>query len=210
LPQPWAAGFPDKAEFKIGGEELWLASDPQAQVGMLEYTGNGLKSLEVAMEHKEKMMAALGARLLEETKRAAEVAETLKIRQSGEQSVLKSLSQTVGAGITLALSWAVTWAGGDSKGVIMGLNSDYVDEALKGEDLKELVGLWQSQGVSYETLYYNLQRGELTRPGVNAEAELKQIDSEDADNLDRTIERDKKKLETEEEDNRALEEGDEE
>jgi hypothetical protein len=92
----------------------------------------------------------------------------------------------------------------------MGLNSDYVDEALKGEDLKELVGLWQSQGVSYETLYYNLQRGELTRPGVNAEAELKQIDSEDADNLDRTIERDKKKLETEEEDNRALEEGDEE
>jgi hypothetical protein len=37
---------------------------------------------------------------------------------------------------------------------------------------------WQSGAISYETFYWNLQRGEIARPGIEVETERELIDNQ--------------------------------
>ena len=83
---------------------------PTARAGMLEFTGQGLQPLS-ARQSKEKLMAVLGARLLEEQKKAVESYDTLSTRLAGEQSVLRSLAGTVSTGLSKLLEWAALWQG---------------------------------------------------------------------------------------------------
>jgi hypothetical protein len=41
-----------------------------------------------------------------------------------------------------------------------------------------LVASWQQGAISYDTLYYNLQKGEVARPGITADAERDLIDTQ--------------------------------
>ena len=75
--------------FMSGQGTAWVIPNEQAKVGFLEFSGQGLGSLERALEQKKKMMAVLGARLLEGPK-GVEAAETARIRQNTETSILGS------------------------------------------------------------------------------------------------------------------------
>ena len=63
-----------------------------ASAGFLEYTGHGLTTFERAMDREERLMAILGARLLETQKRVGEAAEAIELKQSGENSILGARS----------------------------------------------------------------------------------------------------------------------
>jgi hypothetical protein len=178
LPTPWTAGWDMKTRWTIGSATAWVNSNPQATVGMLEFTGQGLGAIERALDDKERMMAALGSRMLEDQKRSAEAAETYQIRQSGEHSTLRSIAGACAEGIRRALAWHVEWAGGDPGQVRVELNSDFVDPSLTATDLTALVQAGQAGAISWETLYHNLVQGEIARPGVEAEEEKAGIDTE--------------------------------
>jgi hypothetical protein len=51
------------------------------------------------------------------------------------------------------------------------LNTDFFATAMTSQDLTALVASWQQGAISYDTLYYNLQKGEIARPGVDVETE---------------------------------------
>lgn len=179
LPTPWVAGFPETTKLKIGSSVAWVSSDPNASAGMLEFTGQGLGALETALESKERLMAVLGARLLEESKSAVEAADTLTIRHSGEQSVLRSVAGSVSVGLSKLLEWAAVWSGvspEEATKATARLNTDLMDNQMSFAELTMLVQAWQSKAISYETMYYNMERGEVTRPGVEVEDEKALID----------------------------------
>lgn len=178
LPTPWVAGFPENTKLKIGSSVAWVSNDVQAKAGMLEFTGQGLGALVTACEHKERIMAVLGARMLEEQKKAIEAADTHRLRGAGEQSVLQSIAGTVEAALKKVLEWHVTWAGQSADGVELELNKDFAETRMQPTELAELVKTWQGGAISHETLYWNLQRGDLTRPDVTFEDEKKLIDEE--------------------------------
>lgn len=180
LPTPWVAGFDIKEELRIGSGTAWVTSNPDAKAGILEFTGQGLGALETALEEKERKMAALGARMLEDQKRAAEAAETLRIRQSGESGVLQSIAQTVGSAISMACRWAAEWANVAGECSVQ-LNTRFVDGQLEPQQVEALMALWQGGGISRETLYHNLERAEITRPGVGYDEELALIEAEAPD-----------------------------
>ena len=186
LPTPWITGWAGDAAgnaLSIGSGTAWVIPQEQAKVGMLEFTGQGLKALETALESKERMMAVVGARLLEQQPRQAETAEAVRLRQAGEQSVLATIVGSVSASLTMALQWTAWWTGlevlGD-KSVECQLSRDFVEAKLNAQEVTALVGLWQASAISYETLYWNLQQGEWARPGVTWEEEKDEIDEEDA------------------------------
>jgi len=52
------------------------------------------------MDRAERLMAVLGTRMLEGQKRAVETAEAIELRQSGENSVLTTMSVSVGDSLT--------------------------------------------------------------------------------------------------------------
>ena len=58
------------------------------------------------------------------------------------------------------------------------LNRDFIDARLDPQEQSSLMLMLQSGAISYETYYYNLERGELTRPGITAEEEKALIDAQ--------------------------------
>lgn len=180
LPTYWRAGFSPEDEIVIGPNVVWQTQNNDAKAGVVEVGGQGLAVLEKALESKERLMAVLGARLLEEQKRSAEAAATVQIRQAGEQSTLAAMAVNVSDGIERALKIAAAWMGSEAPDLSVTLNTDYFPTQMTPQELAALVQAWQGGALSWETLHYNLQRGELARPGVTAEEERAAIEAEDA------------------------------
>lgn len=184
LPQPWANKIqpqqgPDgkllEVEWKIGGSTLWTF--PQdSQVGMLEYTGQGLGTLKEEIEREEKQMAVLGARMLEQQQRQVETAEAAGIHRVGEQSALQSLAGIESQGLSQALSDFDAWAGGTGKATVA-LNKDFMPSALSSQELTALVGAWQNGAISKQVLYTNLQNGGVAPESLTYEEHEAQIET---------------------------------
>lgn len=175
LPTPWAAGFKTTGKLYIGSPYAWIAEDPSAKAGFLEYTGAGLSALEKALEQKESQMAILGARMLEEPKTAVEATDTHRIRQAGEQSVLASMVGSVESGFDILLGWATEWMS-ISEDVGLEFNKDFDVRELSPAMLTALMSAVQQRGISYDTFFYNLKKGELYPDDIDKEEELDLIE----------------------------------
>ena len=179
LPTPWIAGFnSDDQEFKIGSGTAWVSSDPGATAGFLEFTGQGLNALKDAMEEKKRDMAILGARMLEGQKAAAEAAETLKLRNAGEASVLSNIAFTIDNGITFLIRVCAEWKGGLGKTEDMKieLNKDYTAVHVDAPLYTGLLASLQTGAISFDTWFYNLQKWEMVKPGATQADEEGKID----------------------------------
>jgi hypothetical protein len=164
--------------FALGSSAIQAFASPQARAAYMEFTGAGLSTLSKRLEEKENMMAALGARMLANEKRQAEAAETAAIHRSGENSVLASLANAASSAIARGLNWCAGWEGAGDASVVVELNTDYLPAGMTAQELSELVKAWQAQAISHETLYDNLQRGEIARQGVPFEEEKTAIETE--------------------------------
>ena len=178
LPTPWAAGFDIKEgqSLTIGSSNAWVSDNPQATTGYLEFTGQGLQTLEKALEHKEGQMAILGARMLEAPKKAVEAEGTHKIRHSGEKSVLAVLATAVEAGFTNALRMTLLWAGEKDSKVMAEFNKDYSVFEITPDMLNALMGMVQMGKMSFDTLFWNMKRGEIIPEERDVEDEIKLIE----------------------------------
>lgn len=188
LPTPWVAGFPKESKLSIGSSIAWVTPDPQGRAGMLEFTGQGLGALEKALESKERLMAVLGARMLEEQKSTVEASDTIMMRTAGERSTLQSTALIVGLGLTQAMRWHAEWMGNkDAENVNVELNSDFMSRPMDSTQLTSLVQAYQADTISYDTFYWNLQRGELARPDIDADEERTLVETQAADRISRQV-----------------------
>lgn len=182
LPTPYVTGHKLEAgtTLGIGSGTAWVFENPQAQAGMVEFTGAGLKSLADIKEEKRLLMATLGARMLETQKNAQEAAQTVAMRHAGERSALSVLADALGQALSIGLRWHLYWIGVDeieADKAKVTLNPDVMDQ-LTAADIQALVTTWQAGAISKKTVYHNLEWGEWTRPGVNFEQEELDIEEE--------------------------------
>lgn len=176
LPTAFVSGFdPKTTKFAIGSARAWVSQDPNASAGFLEFTGAGLGSLQDALNQKEGLMAVLGARLLEESKRAAETAEAIRLRQAGEGSVLRKTASSVEEGFTFLLYWIAEWLvlQGD---ISLELNKDYGVGSMDSATLASLMVAVQSGLLSKDTWLYNMKRSDFIPDDVTIEDERAKID----------------------------------
>lgn len=159
----------------IGSQTAWVFPSPEASATFLEFTGQGLGALEKNLDRKESQMAVLGARMLAAEKKQAEAAETASIHRAGENSVLAGVSQTISLGLTMALITFSEWTGAKGKASCE-LNRDFFPIPLNPTELQELVKSWQANAISYDTLYRNLQRGEIVAHDKDIDDEIKAIE----------------------------------
>jgi len=180
LPTPYVIGddSDDKPVRKIGSSTAWEISNDRAQVGYLEFSGKGLGAISDMRADKRKQMAVLGARMLEEQKRASEAAETLRLRQSGEQSALANVSMACSQVMTLALQWHYMWtnpghtlADPRVQAISYDLNKDFAIGTIDAQTINALFMLLQSGAVSWDTFFYNLSQGEIIPAGVTSDEE---------------------------------------
>ncbi len=178
LPTPYIFGIADdKAPSTLGPEFIWHGDDHEVTIGMLEYDGAGLQSLEKRVEVKEQQMAALGARMLSPDKRQVEAVETAQIHRQGETSVLASLSQAVSIGLTQAMEIARDWMGLTGEAEVE-LNKDFFPAPINPQLLTVLFAMVQAGRMSSEAFFDNLQRGEIIDPETSFEVEQALIETD--------------------------------
>lgn len=178
LPTPWIAGHvPEKAGDKmyIGSSHAWVFSSADAKAEYLEFKGEGLGALEKLKDSKEKQMAVLGARMLEQQKKGVETAEKDAQNRKGEESMLSAASQAISLAIEIALKWFADWAGADGKSVEYRLNKDFYPAPMTPQMLSALVAGWQAGAYSDQTLFDNLKQGEIIGQETTLEEEQQRI-----------------------------------
>ena len=183
LPTPYVTGIDGDSELRIGSGSAWILPDSSSKAGYLEFTGQGLQALEKAVEEKRGIMAGLGASLLQTQKAGIESAESMRLRQNSEASVLVGAVLSVQEGIAKALSMMAEWEG-VSGDIEVTLNTDFVDTKILPEELTALMGAWQSGAISHETFLHNMKKGEILPDEVTVEDEKDRIDVQNPMNLD--------------------------
>ncbi len=185
LPTAWVAGFDKEATLKIGSATAWVSDNPTAKCGYLEFTGQGLSSFEKALDRAENLMAVLGARLLEKKTRAAETAQALEIRASGEGSVLMNIAFAGSFSLTTVLRWLFWWNStedgvekiGDDQCLVT-LNTDFVSSRLTSDEIVAIVKAWQAQAITTETMLHQMKQGEILPPGVDIADEMARLETQ--------------------------------
>ena len=172
LPQFWISGFDQQTEFLIGSARAWVTENTEAKAGILEFQGQGLGALEKAIEQKEQQMAVLGARMLEPQRRAVETAETARIRSSGETASLQELVATASSGLTKVIRELLEWVTPGAPPVTVALNKNLLDVRISHQEIVALMSLWQADGISRETMFYNLYASEIIPVERTFEEEL--------------------------------------
>ncbi len=177
LPTLWVSGCTSDEAIRVGGATAILLSDPAARVGYAEFTGQGLGSLEKALETKEYQMAALGAAIFAESRKGVEAAETARLRSSAETSLLSGIVSAIEETLEAALRLAAEWMGAGGDAVDIEINRDFVDATLEPAALVALVQAFQAGAVSLETFLFNLQQGEMLPPEMDVTAEAAKLEA---------------------------------
>jgi hypothetical protein len=169
LPTAWVSGFdPKTTSLRIGASTAWVTSNPGARAGFLEFRGEGLSTFERALDRDERLLAMLGSRLLEPSKKVGETAEAIELRQSGESSVLGGIAASISDSLTQVMRWVYWWHSTEplpdeltSGQVSIQLNTDFSVKGMSPQELQAVVAAWQAGALSRETMIDLFRRGEV-------------------------------------------------
>jgi hypothetical protein len=180
LPTPWAAGFNEQEgnELGIGPGKVWIASEPNATCGFLEFTGAGIEAIRKAISEIKEEMAVLGSRMIEKTRSRIETAEAARIRQSGEEGALVFIVNNISSALTEALKGIAYWLGIDDEEISVKLPTDFIDTKLTPQELTALFTTYQGGGMSLDTFLHNLDQGEILPNDRTPEDEKLQMEAE--------------------------------
>jgi hypothetical protein len=172
LPTAWVSGFDKAAELRIGSSTAWVSDTVGAVAGFLEFKGHGLSTFENAQDRDERMMAVLGSRMLEDTKRVGETADAIELRQAGENSILMTLAMSVSDSISQVLRWVYWWNSTEQFPenisedlVLLQINTDFTPKGLTSLELTAIVGAWQAGAISQATMFDLFRKGEVLPTG---------------------------------------------
>ncbi len=172
LPTAWVSGFDKDSELRIGSSTAWVAEQVGAAAGFLEFKGHGLSTFENAMNRDERLMAVLGSRMLEDTKRVGETADAIELRQAGENSILMTLALSLSDSISQVLRWVYWWNSTEAFPedvsedlVLLSINTDFTAKGLTSLELTAIVSAWQAGAISQATMFDLFRKGEVLPTG---------------------------------------------
>lgn len=162
---------------KLGGTQFLYFPSGTEQVGYLEFSGSGLSQIANAMADDKDSMAVLGARIIANQKKGVESAETAKIHNSAENSVLASFANNMSQIFSRLLRIYLEWSTGSDiapENVKVKINTDFDVATMSATELTALVALWQSGGIAKSDLFRNLKEGEI----LDADRQLDEMNAE--------------------------------
>ena len=161
----------------MGNGVKWSNRNTDATYGILQPDGNA-DALRISLQDDEQRMAALGAEALKPRSSGAESAEAKSLDQVAQNSTTADVAITISEALTKALNFASMWMGSTEEAVYQ-LNTDYNPTGMSGQDLTAIVAAYQGGAISYDTLYENLQRGEIASVERTADEERAMITNAD-------------------------------
>ncbi len=150
-PTPWAAGLTKdwvddvlKGQVALGSRAM-IPLPENASIGLLQVQPNTMPK--EAMEHKEKQMVALGAKLVEQ-RDVRQTATEASQNAASETSVLATSANNVSAAYVEALKWAAAFVGADAATIVYKLNTEFEKRLASAQDRAQLVAEWQANAIT--------------------------------------------------------------
>lgn len=184
-PTPFLAGWTgETGQIHLGSNRALVDADPQFRASYLEFHGHGLNGLQEALNDKRRDMANLGARLLMDTARFNEAAETVLMRKAGEASVIQQLVDVVNEAMTWAMRLFYRFEGRRAD-VKVRLNRDLLPASMSHQMVVALMNLQISGNLSKRALFERLKDGEI----VDAEESYEKVRAEIEEDQEAEMER---------------------
>lgn len=161
LPTPVVSGANSQSELYVGSQTAWILPDASAKATYLEFTGQGLQSLEKALAEKQGQLASLSAQLLDNSKRGSESPDTVRLRYASETASLAMIVRAVEALLNKTYTTIAIMESYDPTEVRILLNKEFLDSRMSAKDVLNLVQSYIDGGISEETLLFNLRRGDV-------------------------------------------------
>ena len=146
-------------------------------------TGKGIEAHRTAIRDERDNAVASGASLFDGEPTGQESGKSKELRLGAQRATLTSIAQASAAGLERALRYAAMFVGQDPNEIVVRPNLQFVDQVMNPLDAANLVKVWQAGAISKQTLYENLQRGEVasSERTFDEEEELIAIDQEGRD-----------------------------
>ena len=158
-PQRWVSGVKtENVPSAWGSNIVFVMEDPQAQAGILEFTGQGVGAQRQAMIDGFEQAAQFGARLYDRTS-GQESGEARKIRHGQETATLATIAQTGAAGLEQALGWCAEFMGANSDEVQVEVDTDFMDRTLGAQEMAAIIQAAGQGVISDQTAYEQMQAG---------------------------------------------------
>jgi len=163
-PTPWASGLTEdwvkdvlKGKIRLGSRAI-IPLPENGTCGLLQVQPNTMAK--EAMEHKEKQMVALGAKLVEQ-RDVRQTATEASQNEASETSVLATSANNVSSAYVDALKWAAMFDGESDAAISYKLNVEFEKRLATAQDRAQLVAEWQSNAITTSEM-----RAALKKAGV--------------------------------------------
>lgn len=140
MPTPYGTGMEEEdleGQFVIGPSEFKLIRSPDAKLGMLEFNGQGIDAVMESMGNKFSHIASIGGDASFTSNRAAENAETFRLRMAKETSAMSNIVLYAEKGINQVLKHCATWISPNEK-LKINVNRDFLDAQMSADLLKAI------------------------------------------------------------------------
>lgn len=171
-PTIWAAGLTEQWVTDVLKGTLAMGSrggiplPVDANCGLLQVAPN--TTAFEAMEHKERQMVALGAKIVQEAG-VQRTATEAGIESIAEDSILSSSAKNVSQAYQWALEWACLFVGVAETGIKCELNTDFEVARMQPAERAQLIKEWQGGAITFEEMRAALRKaGVATLPDEEA------------------------------------------
>lgn len=175
LPTPVVIGADSSTALYIGSTKFLIIPDKGGDAKYLEFTGQGLQSLEKAMTEKQSLLASMSARLLDNSSRGSEAADAVKLRYMSETASLTTVVDAMSTTLNGVYKLIAQIIGEDHESFKLILDTEFMETTISGPDMTSLFNAYYQGLISKETLVYNLRKGRRLDPLRSDEDELASI-----------------------------------
>lgn len=158
LPTPVVSGADIAGKLRIGGSQAWILPDAAAKAYYLEFKGEGLASLEKALQEKESQLASLSSSIMSRSIRGSESPEAIRLRMSSETASLFSVVKSVETLLTRVYN-IKSELEGNPRDVQMTFPTQFVSGTLTADDIQKYSKVYLEGGMSAEAYVSILRRG---------------------------------------------------
>jgi len=166
LTEVWADKY-----FKEGvgiGSRAAIPLPVGADAKLLQATENTMPK--EGMDHKERQMVALGAKLVEQ-KEVQRTATEATQEEAAESSVLATVANNISMAFVWALGWTAEFLGVPEAGIKFELNTDFDTTGMNSADRAELIKEWQAEAITWEEMRAGLRRSGIATEDDKAAAD---------------------------------------
>lgn len=164
----------ERTEYTLGPSRVWEVAAGE-RPGILEFNGQGLKTLENSLQQKEEQIALLGGRLAGGLARSVSESDNqAKMKEANERALLMKVISNIQDGLAQCLKWWAWWQDQPNVEPGVDLNAEFIFDNLGARELRAAHQMFADGVIPATVLHIYLQKAGLVPEWMDG-AEFKSL-----------------------------------